>query len=71
MLHYHGTPITPKWMLGELAGQSFCVSFSDPRDIEAVHEIGQSVMLDNGAYTAWSKGTPTDWPAYYNWSWHC
>jgi hypothetical protein len=33
-----------------------------------VHEIGQSVMLDNGAFTAWTQGRPvTDWRGYYRW----
>jgi hypothetical protein len=24
-------------------------------------------MLDNGAFSLWRKGQPTDWPAYYEW----
>jgi hypothetical protein len=70
MLHYHGTPITPRSKLSELAGRCFCVSIADDRDTEIVHEIGQSVMLDNGAYSFWKDGRPTDWPAYYDWCDH-
>lgn len=66
-LHYHGTPITPMTALYELAGRHFCVSHAAPQDVERVHAIGQSVMLDNGAYSAWKKGRPTNWPAYYAW----
>lgn len=67
MMHYHGTPITPRSVLLELAGRSFCVSFAAPHQVEVCHEIGQSVMLDNGAFSMWRKGTPTDWPGYYEW----
>lgn len=66
-MHYHGTPITPNARLLELAGRNFCVSYARPDQVETCHRIGQSVMLDNGAFSAWKKGTPTDWPGYYDW----
>jgi hypothetical protein len=67
MIHYHGTPITPNATLLTLAGNCFCVSHYRPDQIEAVHRIGQSVMLDNGAFSAWKSQKPTDWPGYYAW----
>jgi hypothetical protein len=67
VIHYHGTPITPRPVLSSLAGRSFCVSFAAPGDVAACHEIGQSVMLDSGAFTVWRKGGEVDWPAYYRW----
>jgi len=75
MIHYHGTPVTPRERLYELAGRHFCVSYAEPRDVKVCHEIGQSVMLDNGAFTLWSKGAPLDlpdgrfpdWNGYYEW----
>lgn len=67
-LHYHGTPITPRSVLESLAGACFCVSFSDSRDVERVHKIGQSVMLDNGAFSLWRSGKPIDWKAFYAWA---
>lgn len=67
-IHYHGTPVTPKEKLYELAGRHLCVSFSDPRQVRQAHELAQSVMLDNGAFSAWRVGKPTDWPGYYAWS---
>ena len=67
MIHYHGTPISPVSALYELSGRHFCVSHADPRDVERVHRIGQSVMLDNGAYSKWKRGRETDWLAYYAW----
>lgn len=66
-LHYHGTPITPRRVLSTLAGRNFCVSFAAPRDVDVCHRIGQSVMLDNGAFSAWRRGYVPDWNEYYAW----
>jgi len=58
-------------MLFELAGRNFCVPFSDPRDLEMCHQIGQSVMIDNGAFYYWKRNklqnTPHSWSSYYRW----
>lgn len=68
MIHYHGTPITPRAkLLAELPGRCFCVSYAAPGDIQVCHEIGQMVMLDNGAFSAWTKGRAVGWPGYYRW----
>ena len=67
MIHYHGTPITPRSILREMGGRNFCVSYHRREDIKIVHEIGQSVMLDNGAFTMWKKGVEVDWVKYYTW----
>lgn len=66
-VHYHGTPITPLPTLYSLAGRHFCVSHMRPDDVERVHQIGQSVMLDNGAFSKWKSGKATDWNAFYFW----
>jgi len=68
VIHYHGTPITPIPALYELAGRHFCVSHANPQDVARCHQIGQSVMLDNGAFSAWKIGKATDWAAYYEWA---
>jgi len=67
MIHYHGTPISPITALYELSGRNFCVSHARPDDVRRVHDIGQSVMLDNGAFSAWKRGHAVDWPKYYEW----
>jgi hypothetical protein len=67
-LHYHGTPITPRSELLTLAGRSFCVSYAEPRDVEACHRIGQSVLLDNGAYTTWRQGRDYDPDGFCDWA---
>lgn len=68
MIHYHGTPITPVTALYELRGRCFCVSHAAPWDVSRCHAIGQSVMLDNGAFSKWKRGKETDWPSYYEWA---
>lgn len=66
-IHYHGTPITPMSVFMECSGRHYCVSHANPQDIERAHRYGQSVMLDNGAFTKWKSGKDTDWAAYYEW----
>lgn len=68
MLHYHGTPITPRSELLTLAGRCFCVSYAAPHQVDVCHEIGQAVMLDNGAFSFWRTGKPTDWSGFYDWA---
>lgn len=67
-IHYHGTPITPRSVLDTLAGRNFCVSFAAPADVKHCHAIGQSVMLDNGAFSVWRRGITVDWNEYYEWT---
>ncbi len=66
-VHYHGTPITPIAALYELAGRCFCVSHAAPQDVARCHDIGQSVMLDNGAFSAWKRGHEPNWSLFYAW----
>lgn len=67
MIHYHGTPITPRRVLYELAGKNFCVSFANPQDVKVCHEIGQSVLIDNGAWPTYSSGIVADWSGFMTW----
>ena len=67
MIHYHGTPITPRSELMKMRGRHFCVPFTDGRDLETCLSIGQSIMLDNGAYSAFTKGIPFDEKGFYEW----
>jgi hypothetical protein len=66
-MHYHGTPITPNSVLDSLGGRNFCVSFSAPQQVRRCHEIGQSVMLDNGAFSVWKRGITIDWQQWWDW----
>lgn len=67
MIHYHGTPITPRSELLTLGGKNFCVSFAAPQDLKTCLSIGQSVMLDNGAFSAFTRGKPLDLRGFYEW----
>lgn len=66
-VHYHGTPITPRAQLLRMAGRNFCVSYAAPNDLRVCLQIGQSVMLDNGAFSVWTKGIAFDVPGFYAW----
>lgn len=67
-LHFHGTPITPNAVILTLAGKCFCVSFARPGQVVLAHQLGQSVLLDNGAFTQHTQGRAPKWPAYYTWT---
>lgn len=70
-IHYHGTPITPNAALHTLAGMHFCVSFFRPDQVEWCDRHGQTLMLDNGAFSAWKSGRTLNaehWRGYYDWS---
>lgn len=55
----HGLPITPARLINELRGESFCVSYADPRDLErAIRLVDKNgiLVLDNGAFSVWRSG---------------
>lgn len=62
MIHYHGTPLTPRAELMKMAGKNFCVSFAAPQDGDWCLAHGQSVLWDSGAFTAYTQGRSPDWP---------
>ena len=67
----HGTPITPKRLLAQLKGESFCVSYAYP---EQLHDVGPLVpsngilLLDNGAFTAWKQEREFDELGFWKWA---
>lgn len=67
MIHYHGTPLTPRSELFKMAGKHFCVSFSESRDGDWCMANGQSVMWDNGAFSFFTAKKPVDWEKFYDW----
>lgn len=64
---YHGTPITPKAQLYRMTGQHFCVSFAEPRDADFCEAFGQSVLWDNGAFSAYTKGIKLNETELHSW----
>lgn len=67
MLHYHGTPLTPRTELTRMSGRHFCVSFAAPQDADWCLHNGQSVMWDSGAFSAFTRGHDVDWKKFYCW----
>ena len=67
MIHYHGTPLTPRSEMLKMAGKNFCVSYAAPGDAEWCLANGQSVMWDNGAFSAYTKGTKFDPASFAEW----
>lgn len=69
MIHYHGTPLTPAHdMVKAFAGKHAMVSFEHPGQLEVAAEICQSIVLDNGAFSAWKQGIPYDFNGFHQWA---
>lgn len=68
MIHYHGLPMTPAAdMVRAFAGRHGMVSFEHPDQIENAAEVCQSVVLDNGAFSAWKQKKSYDFNGYAEW----
>jgi hypothetical protein len=67
MLHYHGTPITPRKEMDKLKGRNFCVSYAQTQDANWCIENAQSIMWDNGAFSAYTRGKEFNKVGYMNW----
>lgn len=67
MIHYHGTPISPRSELAKMAGKNFCVSFADSRDAEWCLANGQMNMWDNGRFSEFTQGKQPDDKKLYDW----
>ena len=50
-----------------MGGKHFCVSYARPDDLKRCLKIGQSLMLDNGAFSAKTRGLPFDRDGFYAW----
>jgi len=59
---HHGTPMTPRAALQQMAGRAFCVSFYRPDDVEVVEAISpariflrqRGVLILAGRITSWT-----------------
>lgn len=73
MIHYHGLPITPATAAVRAidSGHAF-VSYAHSDQLHLAAEVCQSFAVDNGAFSAWRKGSPVlDWSGYYEWVEKC
>lgn len=69
MIHYHGLPMTPVAdMLRAMRARHAMVSFETPHQIEVAAEICQSIVLDNGAFSAWCANRALDFDGYVQWA---
>lgn len=68
MIHYHGTPVTPKLALQSMAGEHFCISYFRPDNLKQCLKIGQSCMFDNGAFSCFTRQVPFDLDGFYRWA---
>jgi len=67
----HGTPITPKRHLQQLRGESFCVSYAYPEQLDDVGPLVPEtgiLLLDNGAFTTWKQGREFDVNGFWDWA---
>lgn len=71
LIHYHGIPLTPAAdMVKSFATRHAMVSFAHPEQITLAAEICQSVILDNGAFSAWKSKHEFDVNGYAKWVEH-
>ena len=50
-----------------MAGRNFCVSYARPDDAAVCLQIAQSIMWDNGAFSAKTRGEPFNLTGFYEW----
>lgn len=69
MIHYHGTPIggSKTEAIRFLMGRHALVPFTYQQDMEAVADVCQSFVLDNGAFSVWKSGKKLDIDGYKEW----
>ena len=67
MIHYHGTPISPRAELDKLAGKHFCVSYARTDNLSWCIKNAQSIMFDNGAFSSYTRGQKFNAPKYIKW----
>jgi hypothetical protein len=55
-------------MVRAMRGRHAMVSFEGRRQVEEAAEICQSIVLDNGAFSAWRAGNKHDFDGYQEWA---
>lgn len=66
MIHYHGVPLSGDTVvqIRALKAKHAMVSYENSSPINVVAEICQSFCIDNGAFSAWKKGSVIDIDSY-------
>jgi hypothetical protein len=61
-------PLSPDRYYQHLPDRAFCASFFHCKyDVKHLPKSATALMLDNGAFSAHTKGITVDWKAYYAW----
>jgi len=61
MIHYHGGPITPtSAVIAVWPGRHAFISYAYPQQMTIADDVVRSFVLDNGAFSAWTKCEPLD-----------
>lgn len=64
---YHVTPITPNEALIALGHRAYTLSYARPDQLEILLRLAAWLMIDNGAFTAFTKGREVDWDLFWAW----
>lgn len=68
MIKYHGTPLTPIVVFkSALKNRNCLIPFVRKDNFELAKGICNKIMIDNGAFSFWTKGIKIDWNDYYKW----
>lgn len=70
IIHYHGTPVwgnKGEVLKHAVKGGGAFVSFARPDQIKKCLEWADSLGLDNGAFSAFTRGVEIDWVEFYKW----
>lgn len=75
MIVYHGTPFggDRAGVARFLSGRHALIPFPRREDCDVAFAVCQTVVFDNGAFTAWKQGQPiANWSSFYDWceEWH-
>jgi hypothetical protein len=69
MIHYHGLPMSNTHdMIRAFATHHAMVSYENPEQLEIAAEVCQSIVLDNGAFSAWKAQKAYDFAGYAEWA---
>jgi len=69
MIHYHGLPMSNMHdMIRAFATHHAMVSYENPEQLEIAAEVCQSIVLDNGAFSAWKAKKTYDFIGYAEWA---
>lgn len=69
MIHYHGLPMSNTHdMIRAFATHHAMVSYENPEQLEIAAEVCQSIVLDNGAFSAWKAQKAYDFEGYAEWA---